>query len=652
MKIVARLAISLIALGSPVLLARGVSPYLPLDLEPELERQIERVLILADKPILKRPIAAATVLDALPRACRIDFPLCQQVRHAIERHMHSSGLTHVGVEAGSGDSEGKSIANRRGLLADDELQVSLNAYWQPSDYVLLSIGGVAHGENSIPTGTLLSVGMERAQLDIGYRGHWLSPMTDSAMLISTNAAEMPSVTLSNFVPLTRFGLHYEAFLAHASRSDLIAFQGGFTSGTPRIAGLHLSMEPASGWALSLNRVMQYGGGARGGDALGDLINAFFRPSRFDNTNSGLSEQDQFGNQVAAVTSRFLFPGATPFAVYFEYAGEDTSHGLDYQLGNSALSAGIHFPRLPWGLELVYELSEWQNGWYINSVYGDGLSNEGHVLGHWGGDERSPGDAVGARSQMLRLGVEPPFGGYLQLRYRSLSNEAYSGVSYERAYDASLRYSRSWKHLTFGGEALGGRDSQGASFSRFAAFVHYSGSGRSRTAGDIGGAEATSMESGTHRFVEVGIGANRVEADLSDAIPKIEDSSSGVHFAIGARRAVSARSDLGARLEIDDVAGRTLLSVRALDYRYRMRSPLAFSFFLGASRYDLATPAYGLYGGIGAQWRDLLPGFDLGVDLRFASDVARDHLLPEDPTGPRPDSFYDVFSAVLFVSRRF
>jgi hypothetical protein len=39
--------------------ARGVSPYLPLNLAPEMERQIERVLILAGKPVMSRPIGAA-----------------------------------------------------------------------------------------------------------------------------------------------------------------------------------------------------------------------------------------------------------------------------------------------------------------------------------------------------------------------------------------------------------------------------------------------------------------------------------------------------------------------------------------------------------------------------------------------------------------
>src|SRR5579872_7261340 len=56
--------------------ARGVTPYLPLNLEPEMESQIERVLILGDKPVLTRPIAAARVLDALPKACKVDEALC------------------------------------------------------------------------------------------------------------------------------------------------------------------------------------------------------------------------------------------------------------------------------------------------------------------------------------------------------------------------------------------------------------------------------------------------------------------------------------------------------------------------------------------------------------------------------------------------
>src|SRR4029077_3233938 len=70
--------------------ARGVTPYLPLNLEPEIEAQIERVLILAGKPVMRRPIAAATVLEALPKACAVDARLCEQVGRYLSRYMHKS----------------------------------------------------------------------------------------------------------------------------------------------------------------------------------------------------------------------------------------------------------------------------------------------------------------------------------------------------------------------------------------------------------------------------------------------------------------------------------------------------------------------------------------------------------------------------------
>jgi hypothetical protein len=50
------------------------------------------------------------------------------------------------------------------------------------------------------TGSYLSVGWNKSQLDVGYKPHWLSPLTDSSMLMSTEAPTMPSVSLSNYEP--------------------------------------------------------------------------------------------------------------------------------------------------------------------------------------------------------------------------------------------------------------------------------------------------------------------------------------------------------------------------------------------------------------------------------------------------------------------
>ncbi|MEJ1963909.1 MAG: capsule assembly Wzi family protein [Gammaproteobacteria bacterium] len=410
------------------------------------------------------------------------------------------------------------------------------------------------------------------------------------------------------------------------------------------------MEPASGWALGVNRLLQYGGGDRPG-SISDLVHAFFNPSRYDNTNANLTSDQQFGNQVAAFTSEFLFPGKTPFSVYFEHAGEDTSSGKNYLLGNAALSAGIRFPRLWRRFNLTYEVSEWQNQWYTNFVYGDGLTNKHHVIGHWGGDERVFGDSVGAQSQMLRLGWDTPFGGHLDARLRTLANESYGVGKYERAYDGTLSYSRPLEELSVGAEVTAGRDVFGESFSRFALFVRYAGD-RSHKGLSPDSDVPFAADKSAQIFVEGGVASNSVRIDL-DATNPFTRSNTGAHVAVGARRAVSDRSDLGARLELDSVDSHTLLSVRALDYRYRFKNPLAVSVFLGASRYDVATPAFGLYYGAGLQWRDIRPSWDVGVDVRSAKKVARDHLLPDDPSSAlRPDSFYTINSVSLSLTKRF
>ena len=84
----------------------------------------------------------------------------------------------------------------------------------------------------------------------------------------------------------------------------------------------------------------------------------------------------------------------------------------------------------------------------------------------------------------------------------------------------------------------------------------------------------------------------------------------------------------------------------------MRDPLAWNLFLGAARYAVATPAYGWYLGTGLQWRNVLPGWDLGLDYRYGVKLSRQHGLPSDPQGNRPDSFYDINSLSLYISRKF
>lgn len=646
--------------------AGGVTAYLPLNLEPETERQIERVLILADEPILKRPIAVALVELALPQACKRDRALCTKVKRYLQRYSRDYAVTHASatgsIAHASNDPAGATeavIPNQHGLPVNSDWEVSAQGFVQPSDYFLASAGVIAYPGRTSPSGSMLSFGFNWAQLDMGYRDHWFSPATDSSMLISTEAPTMPSVTLSNYEPLTRLGFQYEFFAALMSRTNHILYLGKESSGRPHLFGAQFSIEPFSGWSLGVNRLLQYGGGGLP-DSARFLLRDFFKPS-------GLSQNQ--GNQQASYVSRFIFPGKTPFAVYFQYAGEDNSDGGSYLLGSASLTAGIDIPRLAHHFDLTYEVSEWQNIWYVHNIFLDGMTNDKLVLGNWGADQRNFGDGVGARSQMLRIGWEPPFGGYLEERVRTLTNQTYYGgdfrqyspafapYPYHHYYDFMVRYSRPWNGLTIGGEAIAGRDVYGKTFSRLSGFVRYGGDSRTRDEGspsDDSDADADLPDDhGAERFVDAGMNVNKVRTDVTPPFPVVSSKIGfAPHLGLGARRAVSANNDLGVRVELDEADGHSLIGVRALDYRHRFGDSFAFGLFAGVARYNAPTPAYSIYYGLGVLQRDVVRKWDLGFDIRHAQNVARDHVLASDPIGSRPDTFYKIDTAVLYLSRRF
>src|SRR5579863_670199 len=418
--------------------ALGVTPYLPLNLDPDVEYQVERVLILGDEPVMTRPIPAALVLEALPKACKLDRPLCESVQRYLDRYMHTTGVEFTSLSAAATSGSSKiALPNEHGEKAQSPYEVAGAAYLQPNSYMLLNVGGVAYQGRATPTGTMLSLGFDWAQLDIGWRDHWWSPMTDSAMLISTEAPTMPSITLSNYRPLTRLGLQYEVFVARMSESDRIELPltgpaAEFTRGYPKFGGFRVGIEPVSGWALSAQRVVLWGGGAAGGQSFTDILNAVFKPGQAQTTGFGASNK-AIGKQEASLTSRFIFPGRIPFSVYFEYAGDDTLAGHSPLIGKPDISAGIDFPRVG-PLSLTYEVDSWSPTWYVHGAtavqtgYLDGITNYGDSIGNWFGDQRvavtatTNADQVGGQSNMLRVGWEPAFGGLMQLQLRALANE--------------------------------------------------------------------------------------------------------------------------------------------------------------------------------------------------------------------------------------
>jgi hypothetical protein len=217
--------------------------------------------------------------------------------------------------------------------------------------------------------------------------------------------------------------------------------------------------------------MQFGGGDRP-DSLADLVDAFFRPSEFDNTGSSGDRSNEFGNQAASITANYLHTGTVPFSVYFEYAGEDTSKSSNFYLGNAGLSFGIRLPSLYGRFDVTAEFSEWQNGWYVHSIYQDGLTNKGHVIGHWAADWRQSGDGVGGRSVMTRVGWQMQTDRLFEATLRLMKNEIYTASSYDSGHSLEVSYSRRWRDFFLGAEFETGRDSFAQRYTRLGGFIRF------------------------------------------------------------------------------------------------------------------------------------------------------------------------------------
>lgn len=636
--------------------ARGVSPYLPLNLSPDIERKIERVLILADKPIMRRPIAAAVVLDALPKACQRDEVLCGEVRQYLDLFMHTARVTEVRVEGAvtSGQST-RPVPNQHGMPLDSHWDVIASAYYQPSDYLLINGGVVGYQGRWAPTGSVVSVGTEYLQLDAGFRDHWFSPNTDSSMLMSTEAPTMPSITISNYQPITSLGINYEVFLARMSTQRGIRYKDTTTDGHPNLAGIQLGVEPADGYAINVNRLMQYGGGARGSTSLHQFYKALFSNNSVNRGDS--SSTLEFGNQQAAITANAIFPARVPFAFKFEYAAEDSTYAGVKYFGDTALTIGLDLPQLGRSFDFNYELSEWQNAWYVHGIYPQGMRNSGFVTGHWFGDQRATADAIGGHSQVFKVGYTLPSRDRLQLSYRDMAFvPAWAGVAgnpanynYHRYREAALRYAANIHGHFVSGEVSAGRDVSGKSFARLSAafdFVSTSDHGSySRPASDSG--------SSTSLFVDVGVNRSRLTELYYSSPSQRSQSLFAYHVGIGARRQVSENGDLGVRIEADQVNRHGLLSLRALDYRFRLNDKIALNTWFGIGRYETQLPSYGWYTGIGVQYRDLFSRWDLNIDLHQYHKLNRDAVLPGDlpANTSQPRVYFDVEGAKMYLSRR-
>ncbi len=663
--------------------ASGPSPYAPLNLSPWIERRIDRVMILADRPILTRPISVEKVMQALPVACRRDHRLCAEVRAYMERYFARAGISYASGEVAAGSNDALTLPNERGQTVHTPLAGALQAYMRPIEGILLSAGVQGYGwtphSRLTAEGTSVSVGNEYLQLDVGERPHWLSPMSDSSALISTESPTLPSITLSNQEPLGFLGFEYEMYLARMGYSSDIVLSTSSTAGTiltagyPRLVGAHLGLNPLPGWALGANSEWQFGGGSRPG-TLGDFFRNILKRTSIDTATGAVT---RFANRTVSLTSAYTLPTRTPLEAYMELAFRDTLHESYIKPHISDTSYGLHLPVLLTHYDVTAEWSEWQEGWYQDYTYLDGLTNDGLPLGQWGADWRSlvlpSSQASGATSAMLRVMRGFESGRDVTLTLRTVQNANYGANStstpnLKRAYLATFEFSEPTKNFRRTWELDLGRDVEGGNFARIAAQLHL---GEGTVSGSAAEDEDDSPDEPNDaattarfaRFVDVGAEYGKLSLDYlgftaaDEARAKLVSTVASPDFGVGVRRRVSEHSDIGVRLDLSDMHGLTV-GFRVLDWRYRLDRDWALGSFVGVARYSAPTPAQGYYFGAGMQRRNVLPGWDVGVEYRYYFELQRDKLLPADQAlaaaqhNIDPAEAYSAGVVALSLSRRF
>lgn len=452
--------------------ARGVAPYLSEKLSPVVENEVERLAVIAGIPNLTRPYNLATIFHYLEEVRTSHPMLYSRLRLALNSYARKFALTHAKLTVSDSDEQ-HPLPNGRGNTADALLNLSIRGQWQIADWFALYAGAdiTEYRDSDDPednmqaSGSIVSMGLDWAQLDVGYRDIWLSPFQGSAQLLSTHAETMPSISLSNNLPIEFLGSrwNYLAFLAEMSKQPVLFNNQLSSEDPPLLAGLHISVQPTPWWSLGVNRVFQFGGGERPVD-FKTLMRAFFNPRDADN-DAPVDEES--GNQIASIVSKINFDGQLPFSFAVELAGEDTSNNKSYQLGNTAVTAGLFFPYFfSRRLSLTYEYSDWQDAWYVNNVYTKGYTNEDFVLGHWALQvQRDQGTAVEGSSHFLSSQWQTPKDHFVSALVRFSDHQDTANVDFEQAWEVELGYTipLNTHLLTLG--AYWGNDALGDNFTR-------------------------------------------------------------------------------------------------------------------------------------------------------------------------------------------
>lgn len=459
---------------SDIASASGISPYLPLKLAAEIETYIEQVMAITPNTPLTKPYKAIDLLTRVKLIKDSHPRLYQRLNSYLARYKRNLFLAHASAEVGFNSGERKFIPNQRGLSTENRYQISVSGYAFASPYFYAAAGAQYSDDNELEQyNSHLAFGFEYLQIELGYREHWFSPFQDSAMLVSSNAQSSPSITLSNATPITSWDIRYEIFYSELERVEGIRLGDDIFPGKPRHGGVHVSFSPLENWTIGLNRTLQFGGGQRK-VSFSDVLEAFFDPAGKDNVDGSESDDPnfEFGNQQASITTKVNFDLGMPVSVYAEYGGEDTVNESNFSLGNNTTSIGIYLPLVREDLSLRYEYSNWSTRWYIHPLYQSGYTNNGNVLGHWGGDSRVFNDDPPADTHSVNVNWNIVQNQLLNITLRAIRNKNSTQFDYETGMEIQADYSYATDNGFYGIGLYAGKDVFGDSFGRLTTYYRW------------------------------------------------------------------------------------------------------------------------------------------------------------------------------------
>ena len=459
--------------------ASGVSPYLPLKQNPQLEQLVEKLLVVGDNAhMMSKPYKTTEVLKVL-KSIEHSYPsLYQKLFNELALYKQTDAMTYAKATIAYGN-ESKSIPNQRGQSVDTYLKLEAGGFANFGNHFGVSVGGIINEDNLLPTQSFVYFGNEYAQVDLGYRERWYSPFNDSAMILSTNAKTLPSIGISNVEPITDFDIRYDLFYMKMKTDPAINSGkelGLKVKGKPHLAGVHLSFSPFDDLTLSANRLLQFGGGDRS-VGISDFAEAFFLPGNNDNVNgeelSEFGPNYEVGDQLASVSFDYKATWfELPFSFYGDVGFEDTLGGSR----NNSYNFGLYLPYLSEEHSLRLENSRWQTEWYWAKLYSQGNTIDKQALGHWGGEQRYFQHYPSAESQSVNWVWQYASTQNIDITFRRIETEMDSNNkigaadrSYSIGFELETRYTQQLQSGYWGVELYTGKTVFDDNFFRVAAF---------------------------------------------------------------------------------------------------------------------------------------------------------------------------------------